>query len=135
MRGPRSRWLRRSFLRRSNHGQARRELYATRSRAGFGSGERYGEGEELGERGGEDAFEVIEMQGCHSMSIQVSTHPDRFPKSGSPPGVVQSSIQYGTPQFATTFENYCRESGEKRSRKATSVRRTTLSMSLAKSPA
>src|SRR5438874_4038383 len=113
MRGPRSRWLRRSFLRGSNHGQARRELHATRSRAGFGSGERYGEGEELGERGGEDAFEVDEMIGCRFIFIQTSAHLDQYLKDGRQIEVVQSNIVFVNLTSRVTSEVCCPEGGEK----------------------
>jgi hypothetical protein len=46
--------------------------------------------------------------------------------------VVQSSTQYGTRRFVVIFENCCLENGERLLRQETSVKRTTLSTSLAK---
>ena len=47
--------------------------------------------------------------------------------------MVQSSTQYGTRRFALIFENCCPENGKRLLRQVTSVKRTTLSISLAKS--
>jgi hypothetical protein len=47
--------------------------------------------------------------------------------------VVQSNTQYETRRFVVIFENCCPVNGKRLLRQATSVKRTTLSISLVKS--